>query len=292
MYYCPHNSFILDSEPWPRRLDVNPTLSWTLFTINRGVRSISWHERPTELRREMMLILTTALSYYVSPLARVGDVTRATRPLMQESSPSSALAKAGTTFEQALGALPEGEKYNAVLLSLLSKRGAGDTSAMDLVSEMTTKRLILSAESLKAILDSAVDGGSIDELLQSFLAARDNGACRTFGTPQIRLPNRPNEGSLAALAPIPTDDRAAEVGAAAGVGAGLGALLLLEVADVLDWTVGTTVDAPPLPFVFALVGAAWGYDRYVGEGAVSDLLGRGVSRLLGRDLQRECVHPP
>eukprot|EP00325_Prymnesiales_sp_UTEX-LB-985_P019164 CAMPEP_0174753590 /NCGR_PEP_ID=MMETSP1094-20130205/104317_1 /TAXON_ID=156173 /ORGANISM="Chrysochromulina brevifilum, Strain UTEX LB 985" /LENGTH=83 /DNA_ID=CAMNT_0015959383 /DNA_START=8 /DNA_END=256 /DNA_ORIENTATION=+ len=52
------------------------------------------------------------------------------QPLLQEG---GALSKASTQLEQALGALPAGEKYNAVLISLLSKRDGAqqsDTSAM------------------------------------------------------------------------------------------------------------------------------------------------------------------
>lgn len=201
----------------------------------------------------MLLHLTNIalLALSCHPAARVPQRMALRRtpplPLMQETDGGGALAKAGTTLEQALGALPTDEKYNAVLLSLLTKRAgssSGEASAIELVREMSAKRLTLSSEALKALLDSAVEGGGIEGLLDALGAARDNGACRSFATPQLKLPQKSDARALEVLAPVPTDDRSTEVGVAAAFAIGLGALLLLEVADLVDWFVGATIDAP------------------------------------------------
>ena len=103
------------------------------------------------------------------------------------------LATVGATFEQLLGSLPAKEKYNAVLLSLVSAESSADPSAaLDLVAEMTSKRLVLSSDALRALLDSAVNAGDPAAILDSLRASRANGACRTFGTPQLVLPDRPS----------------------------------------------------------------------------------------------------
>jgi len=246
----------------------------------------------------MLLHLTNIalLALSCHPAARVPQRMALRRtpplPLMQETDGGGALAKAGTTLEQALGALPTDEKYNAVLLSLLTKRAgssSGEASAIELVREMSAKRLTLSSEALKALLDSAVEGGGIEGLLDALGAARDNGACRSFATPQLKLPQKSDARALEVLAPVPTDDRSTEVGVAAAFAIGLGALLLLEVADLVDWFVGATIDAPPLPLVAVLLGGAWGFDRYVQQGELAGVLARGLSRLFSRDLQRECA---
>lgn len=246
----------------------------------------------------MLLHLTNIalLALSCHPAARVPQRMALRRtpplPLMQETDGGGALAKAGTTLEQALGALPTDEKYNAVLLSLLTKRAgssSGEASAIELVREMSAKRLTLSSEALKALLDSAVEGGGIEGLLDALGAARDNGACRSFATPQLKLPQKSDARALEVLAPVPTDDRSTEVGVAAAFAIGLGALLLLEVADLVDWFVGATIDAPPLPLVAVLLGGAWGFDRYAQQGELAGVLARGLSRLFSRDLQRECA---
>jgi len=241
----------------------------------------------------------TAIAFVPSvqpPVTRVAALSiRRAAPLHLQESAGGGLAKAGSTLEQALGALPADEKYNAVLLSLLSKRSGGeagagaDTSAIDLVREMSAKSIKLTSEAVTALLNTAVESGNIEEILFAFAAARENGACRSFATPQVRLPDKPNAASLAALGALPADERSTEVTAAATFSLGLGALLLLEVADLVDWAFGATIDAPPLQLVLVLLGAAWGVDRYARQGAYFSVLGRGWTRLFARDLQRECA---
>ena len=199
------------------------------------------------------------------------------------------LATVGATFEQLLGSLPAKEKYNAVLLSLVSGESSADPSAaLDLVSEMTSKRIVLSKDALKALLDSAVNAGEPAAILDSLRASRANGACRAFGTPQLQLPDRPSAAALEALPPLPADSRGVEVGAAAAFAVGIGGVLALELVDFVDFTDGL-VSAPPLPLVLAVLAAGWGTDRYVRQGELAALIGRGLARLFSRDLQRECA---
>ena len=77
------------------------------------------------------------------------------------------MSTGGNQLEEALGALGQGEKYNAVLLSLLSKGGGGEegdagmrASALKLVEEMSGKRLSMNSEALKMLIDTAVDEGT------------------------------------------------------------------------------------------------------------------------------------
>ena len=229
-------------------------------------------------------LFSHSVAHAAIPQARRAPILR-----LQER-PAGALAKLGTSLEQALGALPEKEKYNAVLLSLLSKQSSSETSetsAIELVREMSSKRLSLSGEALKALVDKAVDGGSIEDIFEALCSARDNGACRNFATPQLRLPTKPSDSALATLAAVPSDERGAELGAATAASLGVGGLLLLQVLDLVDWTFGSTVDAPPVPLTLLLLGAVWGVDRYLRQGELFALIGRGFARLYSRDLNRE-----
>ena len=61
------------------------------------------------------------------------------------------LAQLGDQFEAALGSLPAEERYNAVLESLLAKQGNVEP-ALDLVEEMSIKRVKLSDKATKSLL--------------------------------------------------------------------------------------------------------------------------------------------
>ena len=198
------------------------------------------------------------------------------------------LARAGATFEEALGAMPAKDKYNAVLMSLLSGGQQNAGKALDLVAEMSSKRLILSNDALKALLDSAVEAGNADAILESLRAARGNGACRSFGTPQLTLPAKPSDGALATLPELPQDSRSNEVGAAAGFTLVVGGVLAAEFVDFIDFSDGI-LSAPPLQLVFLALAGGWAFDRYARGGDFFALIGRGLSRLFSRDLQRECA---
>lgn len=199
-----------------------------------------------------------------------------------------ALAAMGTTFEQALGSLPADEKYNAVLISLLTKGDKGSASALELVAEMSAKRLVLSSEALKALLNSAVGEGAPATILSSLTAGRANGACRAFATPQLRLADKPDSGALAALPELPTDTRGTEVGVASAFAVAVGGVFAAEVVDFIDFSDGL-LNAPPIQLVLLVLALGWGFDRYARQGELAALLGRGLGRLFARDLQRECA---
>jgi len=207
----------------------------------------------------------------------------------EEKKPAGMLAAAGTTLEQALGALPEGEKYNAVLVSLLSKREAqeGGQTAIELVAEMSSKRIKLSPEALKALLDSAVESGNVEDILETLNVARKNGVCRQFATPQLRLPNKPTQP---VQAEVPSDSRDLEVLVAIAFCLGAGGLFLDETVGVVDFLLpGLDIDAPPLQVVLGGLALSWGTDRYLLQGKIFGVIGRGLTRLFQRDLQRECA---
>lgn len=194
----------------------------------------------------------------------------------------------GSALEQVLESLPAEEKYNAVLLSLLAKEKDGSQGAayvLELVSEMSAKQITMSGAAVKALVDAAVGAGGIEVLTDSLAGARENGACRSFATPQLRISDRPSNRDLGRLAKVPSDERGVEVGAAAALCLGLGAVLILELAHVLDGDVA----APPLPLVAVLLGGAWGADRYARSGELFGLIGRGWMRLFSRDLIRESA---
>jgi hypothetical protein len=195
----------------------------------------------------------------------------------------------GSALEQVLESLPAEEKYNAVLLSLLAKEKDGSQGAayvLELVSEMSAKQITMSGAAVKALVDAAVGAGGIEVLTDSLAGARENGACRSFATPQLRMSDRPSSNrDFERLAKVPSDQRGVEVGAAAALCLGLGAVLILELAHVLDGDVA----APPLPLVAVLLGGAWGADRYARSGELFGLIGRGSMRLFSRDLIRESA---
>ena len=217
--------------------------------------------------------------------AWIRDVTVISRvppPLLQspppDDSPGGALALGGTQLEQALDALPEGDKYNAVLLSLLTKGGfAGNDKAVELVREMSGKRLKLSGPAVKNLVNAAVEGGAIEDIHTSMRAARENGACRSFATVDVRLPPKPPDSALNALADVPSDARGSEVSAAAALSLSVGALVVAEVLNVLP---GVELPVPPPQLVALALAGGWATDRYFRNGALAGFVGRGLVRRL------------
>ena len=59
-----------------------------------------------------------------------------------------------------MGSLPASERYNAVLESLLAKKGNVEP-ALDLVEEMNLKRVKLSDKATKSLLDFGVSSANI-----------------------------------------------------------------------------------------------------------------------------------
>jgi len=208
-----------------------------------------------------------------------------------EADSGGALAAVGEQFDALLDAMPADEKYNAVLSSLLT-RGSNEqsrASALELVEEMSTKRITVSAEAFKALVDVAVSEGTPGAILDSLSVASTNGACRVFASPQLRLPSRPPPSALEGLPAVPGDKRGSEVAAAGTLSVSLGAVFAWEVADLIDFADVTEVSAPPLQIVLLTLAAGWAFDRYARSGELSGLVGRGLSRLFSRDLQRECT---
>jgi hypothetical protein len=180
-----------------------------------------------------------------------------------------ALARAGlgSQLEQALGALPAAEKYNAVLEGLISRPGEGTEAALfDLVAEMTAKRIKLNGKSIKALVDYGVEAKSAQLLLRALGSARVNGAVRAFASPQARLSARPGAGALSSLPKVPTDDRATEIGAAAAFSLVMGGLLLTELADLVDFLLPFDLGAPPAQIGLVGIAASWAGDRYTQQG--------------------------
>ena len=113
-------------------------------------------------------------------------------------------------------------------------------------------------------------------LFAALVATRRNGATPAFGSPAAWASTGVGAvPALSALPALPTDDKAAEVAGAAGVASLLGT--------------AAVVAHPPAGLLLPALGSAWAADRYNQNGAFFDLLGRGVSRLLSRDLRRECA---
>ena len=99
------------------------------------------------------------------------------------------LARPGSQLEDALSALQPAEQYNAVLESLLARGRANSSNvarAIDLVGEMTSRRLRLTSGSLKALVDATASADGLPRLLEVF------GAVRANGTPARSGPGRPS----------------------------------------------------------------------------------------------------
>ncbi len=157
---------------------------------------------------------------------------RARTPLAAADDGGGALAKAGgSQFEEALGALPVGERYNTVMEGLLARGRASPENtekAFDLLAEMSSKRIVLSFTGLKALIDATARTDRIPTLLKALTAARKNGACRAFGAPTFALDRPPSGGDAASLAELPSDERVREVALATTFSGVVGVLLLVE----------------------------------------------------------------
>jgi len=242
---------------------------------------LAWEGPPAEGLPKMWLPQAAALQL-TRARSRLRAPLRAT--VVAKADEGGALARGGSQLEQALGALPPREQYNAVLLSLVSKGGAADEKVLELVREMTAKRLQLSPEATASLVNGAVDSQSISEAFAAFEIARDNGACRSFGTPQVRLPQKPSGRRLEVLAPLPEENRNAEVTAAAIVSTAFAGLGVDEVLHTF-----LPVAAPPLWLLAGGITALGAGDRYLQSGEAARFLGRGFSRLFDKDLQREAA---
>ena len=168
------------------------------------------------------LALCAAAALHLGPAVRHAPGRTAARGsvVRLKLEEAGALARAGdlgSSLEQALGSLPQNEKYNAVLESLLARRGSGtEASIFELVDEMTAKRIKLSNSAVKSLVDYGVEATNAPLVLKALSAGRANGALRTFASPrEAKLSARPNAGALGALPAVPTDDRLTEVAAAA-----------------------------------------------------------------------------
>ena len=111
----------------------------------------------------LLAVPLVAAAFFTAPPVPNAIARRALAVRALEDEPGGALAASGSQLEQALGSLPPDEKYNAVLISLLSG-GANSASALELVTEMSAKRLTLSGEALKALVDAAVSEGTPESL--------------------------------------------------------------------------------------------------------------------------------
>ena len=229
------------------------------------------------------------------PRAAVGRASRCplVRAHLNQDRPVSALATLGSQFDEALGSLPPKEKYNAVLEGLLSGGGANPAQAIELIAEMNGRRIKMSSQALKALIDSMAAEGQLPQLLSALNVARQNGMCKAFASPQLSaLPT--TAATIGALTELPIDSRSLEIGTAAAFLAMVGALLALSLADLLDFLIPfgnqfDDVSAPPIQFVFAAAAVLWATDRYSLRGEVLATLGRGIRRLVQRDLQRETL---
>jgi hypothetical protein len=192
---------------------------------------------------------------------------------------SSALTTFGSKFEDAFGALKPADRYNAVLTSLLSKgrstKAEAGANAVELVTEMTSRRLPLSADSTKALLDATGRADDLPLFLSALSAARVNGACRAFGS--AKLAPRPTGPSSSAA--VPTDSRAPEMAAALAFSVLVSSLLVMQTVDALDWLLPGDTDAPPLLAVTIGLAACWAADRYTQRGEYFAMLSRGLGRL-------------
>jgi len=212
---------------------------------------------------------------------------RSPPPSLSEGPSSSSITPFGSKFDDAFSSLAPAERYNAVLDSLLSKGGSAEAAgkAVELVNEMTGRRLPLSADAAKTLFDVSARPDNLPLFLTALSAARENGACRAFGS--AKLSPRPSGPSSNAA--MPEDSRGAEVAAALSFCVVVGSLLVVEFIDALDWILPGETEAPPLIAIFLGFGALWAVDRYTQGGEYVALISRGLSRLFERDLAREST---
>lgn len=165
------------------------------------------------------------------------------------SEKAGALSRVGsldTSLEQALSSLPTKDQYNAVLESLVARRGSDtEASVFDLVKEMNAKRIRLSDAAITALINYGVETTDAQLTLKALLAARANGALRSFASPQATLSTRPAPASFTGLPEVPTDARVLEVSAAGVFLVVAGGILLAEIADLVDFILPGDFGAPP-----------------------------------------------
>ena len=217
---------------------------------------------------------------------RVPQFARRAVPTRLAQDQGGALAAVGDQFEQIMAGLPMNEKYNSVLESLLNRKGEAQP-VLDLLDEMTAKRIKLEEPALRALVNWGIAAGDLALLQSALVAARKNGAVKSYAAPSAKLAAKPSGAAAQSLAPVPADTRGAEVALGGGFVAAGGLLALLELADLLDFS--DSFAAPPLWAVGGVLGAGWAYDRYEQRGEAASTVGRGVSRLFDRDLERECT---
>lgn len=170
-------------------------------------------------------------------------------------------------LRQVFDSLSESDQYSVLLQGLLTSPGMYSsercTAIVELVGEMSTRRVPLERRALVALLDATLqDDGSDATLLRLFEAARRNGACRSFGA--CAPGERPSTAALAAMPALPPDGRAAEAAGAAAAG------LLATVALVAH---------PPAAVVLPALTSGWAVDRYTQRGKWFELMARGLTRL-------------
>ena len=150
---------------------------------------------------------------------RVASATVVTMALLGRPRLHLMRAEDDPRLRQVFDTLSESDQYSALLQGLLASPGmySSDrcTAIVELVGEMSTRRVPLERQALVALLDAALqDDGSDATLLRLFEAARRNSACRSFGA--CAPGERPSTAALAALPALPADGRApAAAGAAA-----------------------------------------------------------------------------
>ena len=88
---------------------------------------------------------------------------------------------------------------------------------------------------------------------------------------------------------MPSDSRSEEIAAATAFSVAVGGVLLLEIADLIDFILPGDIGSPPAQLVLLALGLGWAFDRYARSGELFALIGRGLTRLFQRDLQRECA---
>ena len=75
-------------------------------------------------------LLLASLSSLVHPACRQAAPLRPRCGRLSMEEKGGMLASVGTMFEEAFGGMPAGEKYNAVMLSLLSRGGEAGPAAI------------------------------------------------------------------------------------------------------------------------------------------------------------------
>ena len=123
--------------------------------------------------RLLLLLLVAVDALRVPQFARRAVPTR----LAQDQ--GGALAAVGDQFEQIMAGLPMNEKYNSVLESLLNRKGEAQP-VLDLLDEMTAKRIKLEEPALRALVNWGIAAGDLSLLQSALVAARKNGAVKSY----------------------------------------------------------------------------------------------------------------